>query len=270
MVEYDGTIAYYDVEFESLIEPDFLTSVDPELRDEFKNGVGDCEIICSDGKSIKAHSCVLASQSSVMRRELTNLKLDCPFSSVTMDLILRQMYHCQVRFTCLLHVIEVILALGHYRLKVNEDSIYGVISSLCEKHKEQNSVNLCRDLLLILQGDASDGYKPFDSCLKPLTDDIIDILVDYVKNRIMPTPLDPVKIANQVYEQLQKNEPIGKEHSIWSHLAFHFDEKKTNQNDVFNAIMTRQTVLQQVVINAIPSIHVADAKRMRIENEPWE
>ena len=173
---------------------------------------------------------------------------------------------------------QILLASAYYNIPWVVEAVRKAVINYCTQSNEPNKcANRCRDILLILQENVTysidqpnPSYTPFDPCLQPLTDELIARLQNYASSHgVIPNELEPARIANLVFDNLNaepENRIISRDDSMMTYIAFYYsDIDGIGLNDIFEGIMRRNSVLQNLLIGMIPDM-AAQANRQAVEN----
>ena len=173
---------------------------------------------------------------------------------------------------------QILLASAYYNIPWVVAAVQKAVINYCTQSNEPNKcANRCRDILLILQENVTysidqpnPSYSPFDPCLQPLTDELIARLQNYASSHgVIPNELEPARIANLVFDNLNaepENRTIDRDDSMMTYIAFYYsDIDGIGLNDIFEGIMRRNSVLQNLLIGMIPDM-AAQANRQAVES----
>lgn len=263
---------------------------DHSLRDEYDSGDGDLEIICDGDNRIICHSCIVECQSRIMRRSivrksqdgrlLPRAQLSCPkFSIFQMRKLLGIMYPSQhAVFNSLNEMIEILIVAAFYDISWIVKSVEKAMLDLLPEGENGDQLRdqkvaqatRCRDILLVLQENVqfsdenpNPNYKPFDTAFESITTTLLAKLATFANEGVIPEPSDPVSITNLVASQLEDDNPgreIDQSESLMIFLTYCFKEsfeRDPNQNlsnKIFHEVVSRNSVLQQTLVNLIPEI----------------
>ena len=176
-------------------------------------------------------------------------------------------------------IFQILLASAYYNITWVVAAVQKAVINYCTQSDEPNlCANRCRDFLLILQekvaysiDQPNPSYTPFDSCLQPLTDELIALLQNYATSHgVIPNELEPPRIANLVFDNLN-TEPqsriIGRDDPMMTYIAFHYsDVDEIGLNEIFQGIMRRNSVLQNLLFKSYIGMIPEMAARLAVES----